>query len=225
MPKKSLGNRRDYTRLDSNAKVLVKLPNGESVLGHLTDLGLGGVGLKIPEQVALADRLELLAVVEPTPTPAPFRVVWTRSDADGWSLSGLACEGSVTEFLQSWVCRLFARAGGLSDRLLERRRYRRMSVTLGAYARSMDNRQAPCQLLNLSRGGLLMVSEGDWPLGSYVQVRTRNPELGLSGVVVDRRQAGPEVYYSMSFEPESPGPELDSLLAALDQDQEADGGS
>lgn len=220
-------DRRDYRRLESEAKVVVAARGADPCLGYLTDLGMGGVGLRTPMPARVADRLELGSVVKPPPDPIGFRVVWTQSLDNEWFHHGLSYEGSVTEFLTSWVCRLFARAGGLSDKMIERRRFRRMPANLRGRVAPPGMEPGPCTVMNLGSGGLMMVSVTDFPVGQFLQISLEEPPVTVEGIVVSRRQEGNSYFASVSFDPETPLKALEALdhfLAEL-PGQDSGGGS
>ena len=208
-------DRRDYRRLESEAKVVVAARGASPCLGYLTDLGMGGVGLRTLLAAQVADRLELGSVVEPPPQPIGFRVVWSQSLQNEWHHYGLSYEGTATEFLTSWVCRLFARAGGFADKMIERRRYRRIPVSLEISVTPPGQESTPTTVLNLGSGGLMMISSQEFPVGQFLMVRMKEPQLNLEGVVVSQRREGKLYLSSLSFEPDNSEKDLQALDAYL----------
>ena len=207
-------DRRDYTRLESDAKVLVRGAQSEG-LGYLIDLGLGGVGLRTLLPAQIADRLELNSVARPAPPPIAFRVVWAQPHEGAWHQYGLSFEGAVSDFLKSWVCRLFARSGGLSDRLLERRKARRIPIEQSASVVLPGMEPAPVQLVNVGGGGLMFFCEQHYPVGQFATVQLDQQGLTCEGVIVSGRQEGSLFFASLSLDPESVGSAWEDFLRSL----------
>ncbi len=204
-------DRRDYRRLESEAKVVVASRGADPCLGYLTDLGMGGVGLRTLLSAQVADRVELGSVAHPPPQPIGFRIVWSQSLKNDWHHYGLSYEGTATEFLTSWVCRLFARAGGFADKAIERRRFRRIPVQLAIRVGPPGQESTATTVLNLGSGGLMMVSDREFPVGQFLKVELETPRLTLEGVVVSQRREGDQFLSSLSFEPDNSEQDLDAL--------------
>lgn len=201
-----LEDRRGYTRLTTTVKVVVKMSESRRVLGRLQDIGLCGVGLVVPLELHAGDRVELYSIAEPLSNPASFRCVWTRSEElEGWSRAGMCFEGSMADFLQSWVSHLFTSSETDTSQLLERRRFIRIPTRTEARL-VVGAESHPGMILNLGSGGALLSSPKAVAIGSDARLDITPHDAGrfcLDGQVVDRRREEDHWYYSLCFTQET----------------------
>lgn len=198
-----LEDRRGFTRLPTTTKVVVKVSESRRVLGRLQDIGLCGVGLVVPLDLHAGDRVQLCSIAEPVTNSASFRVVWIQSEElPGWCRAGLCFEGTMADFLQSWVSHLFAGAESDTAQLLERRRFIRIPTRTEADV-LVNGVPHPGVILNLGTGGVLLTCAKAVAIGTSTRLRIPPSGLVLDGTVVDRRREDPYWYYSISFTQET----------------------
>lgn len=183
-------NRRAFQRANCSIPVVVHV-GGRFLYGEVLDLSLGGVKLGLQGHLDTS-RVELTPK-KPLPgemavIPLGYDVCW-QEEVGKNTVVGLQFAGGTDTFFRGWMADFLGPllAGGGS--LLEKRKLVRVPCQLEGQMRH-DNGDCPCAVMDLSLGGLSLVSPVELFPGETVAVTLDNsPQLGEIEVIMLRVQS------------------------------------
>lgn len=154
--------------------------------GRITDMGLFGISLEEPENLAPGSKIRLLLAHDESLEEVTCKVRWCRTAENGF-LCGLTYHQDPASLSRSWVCTLLRELGYDLDHLQQRRHYIRVKAAVPA---QLDGQSGSVR--DLGVGGALVRCSNSLPENSGCRLTLGPhgdlPQLVLEAVVRNSRE-------------------------------------
>lgn len=205
-----LQERRGLVRLRCEYKCLYAHGSNRAP-GVITDLGEGGLGLRLTQALAVGQELRVFCPfieLEGNFSPVQGTLAWVRPGPGSTVFAGLRYSSQGEELAHSWVGGVLHLLGFPPESILSRRRWVRADCSMEA---ELNNR--PVRIVNLGVGGALLTSAQVLEPGMATLTL---PHLKLEGHLHSMREDQGLHWYVLQF-PEVPAESLTALGKLIKQ--------
>ncbi|MFN8612407.1 MAG: PilZ domain-containing protein [Vulcanimicrobiota bacterium] len=204
-PDWDFGERRKLIRMRCHYKTQIQL-EGKKLEGVITDMGVGGVRLKIfhalkPGQVVTVH--SPFNEVGENGAPVDCKVVWQQQPEKNFvTYAGLVYATDAKKMGGTWVRGVMKQLGFRPESLLSKRNWVRAECFLEGTVKRADNSRHEIRIQNLGVGGALFEYKEKLPLGETsirIGPYDKLPGLDVTGTLVKARPQGRHFLYGIEF--------------------------